>query len=128
MGSRAIRRAKAISGKEFTGLAGLFSQHLRCRLSYIALLCAFGFALPLTKHPTLDGKIILAKRLSAAQPVPQAGGTRQEIERAPILSVSDQTNRRIEGKQGAAVHLGFPPVRYVRRMHKLAIHQPSPDA
>jgi hypothetical protein len=46
---------EAISGKEFTRLACLFAQRLRCRLSYIALLCAFGFALLLVKHPAPYG-------------------------------------------------------------------------
>jgi hypothetical protein len=50
---------KAISGKEFTRLACLFAQLLRCRVSYIALLCAFCSALPLTKHPAPDVKLFL---------------------------------------------------------------------
>jgi hypothetical protein len=54
---------KAIPGKEFTRLACLFGQGLCCHLCYIALLCAFGSALPLGKHPAPYGKIILVKRL-----------------------------------------------------------------
>jgi hypothetical protein len=59
----AVPWTKAISGKEFPCLAGLFAQRRRCRVSYIALLCAFCSVLPLTKHPPPYGKIILGKRL-----------------------------------------------------------------
>jgi hypothetical protein len=45
-----MRSIQAISGKESTRLACLFAQRLRCRLSYIALLCAFSSALLLTPN------------------------------------------------------------------------------
>jgi hypothetical protein len=63
----------AISGKEFPCLAGLFAQRRRCRVSYIALLCAFCSVLPLAKHPPPYGKIILGKRLSRCHRQVQQG-------------------------------------------------------
>ena len=53
----------AISSKEFTHLAGLFAQGLRCRDRYIALLCARRSVLSLHKNPAPVGKIIFGKRL-----------------------------------------------------------------
>jgi hypothetical protein len=44
-------------------LACLFAQQLRCRLSARALLCAFGSALPLTKHPAPDVQLFLESAL-----------------------------------------------------------------
>jgi hypothetical protein len=63
--TRLATTTKAISSKEFTRLAGLFAQVLRCRTSYIAVLCACCSALTLHKNPVPLGKIISGKRLSS---------------------------------------------------------------
>ncbi len=50
-----------MSLKEYTHLACLFAQVQRCRLSYIALLSAFGSALPLNKYAALSWYILFRK-------------------------------------------------------------------
>ena len=50
--SAVLNRSKAISGKESPTLVGLIRQRLRCRVSYLALLLAFCYALPAIRTRT----------------------------------------------------------------------------
>jgi len=55
-------------------------------------------------------------------------GTLEDVERAHVLRVLEETGWVIEGKQGAAVRLGLHPNTLRSRMQKLGIKKPRPTA
>lgn len=60
----------------------------------------------------------------SAQVTTQGGSTLQEVERAHISQVLEDTAWRIEGRHGAAVRLGLKPSTLRSRMQKLGLTKP----
>ncbi|MFO1475322.1 MAG: sigma 54-interacting transcriptional regulator [Verrucomicrobiota bacterium] len=61
-------------------------------------------------------------------PVPDAGGSLEDVERRHIESVLNQTNWMIEGERGAAAILNINPSTLRSRMQKLKIRRPGKTA
>jgi transcriptional regulator with GAF, ATPase, and Fis domain len=79
----------------------------------------------LAKGPILQIDDVLLQGASTP-PLPIADSL-EEVERAHILGILQNTNWVIEGKQGAATQLGLHPNTLRSRMQKLGIKKPLPN-
>lgn len=81
-------------------------------------------AVILSRGPTIEIDESIDIQIDAASPSSPTG-TLQDLERAHILRVVEETRWVIEGKQGAATILGLHPNTLRFRMRKLGIKRPS---
>jgi transcriptional regulator with GAF, ATPase, and Fis domain len=83
-------------------------------------------AMIMSRGPVLDGSALFTPATSASKPITVAGnGTLEEIERAHIRRVLEDTRWQIEGEHGAARVLGLNPSTLRGRLRKLGIRKAS---
>jgi PAS domain S-box-containing protein len=83
-------------------------------------------AVILARGPELDLPSGL-QQTTSAPPVPSKVPTLEEVERAHIIKVLEDTGWRVSGRTGAAELLGLPPTTLESRMKKLGIRRPHPQ-
>ena len=75
----------------------------------------------LANGQSLEVRDIPELRVAHVESVPTASGTLEEVERAHILRVLEETKGVIEGAKGAATILGLRPSTLRSRLQKLGI-------
>jgi formate hydrogenlyase transcriptional activator len=78
-------------------------------------------ALILTRGGMLDGSELIPGPSAAARLEPAGDGTLEDLERAHIRRVLDETGWKVEGDRGAARRLGLNPSTLRGRMRKLGL-------
>jgi DNA-binding NtrC family response regulator len=83
-------------------------------------------AMIMSRRPVLDGSALFTPATSASKPITVPGnGTLEELERAHIRRVLEDTRWQIEGEHGAARVLGLNPSTLRGRLRKLGIRKTS---
>jgi DNA-binding NtrC family response regulator len=128
-----LAKAARKLGKPFEGVASAFLERATSydwpgnvrELENVVERAAILARGPLLESMAPFGAPATPARSDAPAPVPVAAGTLEDVERAHIQRVLEQTRWVIEGEQGAALALGLNPSTLRGRMRKLDIRKPS---